>query len=376
MCGAAVGALIGRLAVAPLVTAAARRLAPGGSTGVSVEEHLAGAVNRLLSSRETIYAVRDLVTGLVGAFAARPMAEVWQKAALRDVLSRRLLPALAEEQRRTAIATFAGVLVAGRAGQALSDGVISEVTAVVQSAVPQATDALLDWLESAETREELSARGRELLPRILEKLSDLQKLFLTAGQFDRRLNEQMPEIVDETVRVLRRMILDPRQQQRLLDVFSTAARGWRDSLLVTGPAEAGGPAAPREKLARAAEALVDRFLATLEDPAQGQRVASEAADRAEADTRTAGAFARETLGVQESQVVDLISANVLRLLTDRSTAQTLARAGAAQLGELLPRLTRDVATRAGGNRLLSTLGAVSGLCAGLLVIGLRALGLG
>jgi hypothetical protein len=175
-----------------------------------------------------------------------------------------------------------------------------------------------------ETRNDLSIRGRELLPRILEKLSDLQKLFLSAAQFDRRLNEKMPEIVDETVRALEKMVRDPQQQKRVAAVFADAARGWRDSL-VAGPAAPGQPANERQqRLSDAVASLVARFLDRLEDPSERETLARRAAVRLEEDRRPLGAFLREQAGLREQEIVESVSDRVLRVLTGPQTARDLA----------------------------------------------------
>ncbi len=388
----------------------AKILPARGSAGAKqMERVVAGAVARMLASRETIYAVRDIVSNTVRAVASRPVAEVSRELSIPEILSDRLLPAVSEERRRTAFAEASGQLVAGQAGLAINDEVVREVAGVVETALPSASEALVRWLESTETRTELSGRARELLPRILEKLTDLQKLVLTAGQFDRRLNEKMPEIVDEIVRTLEQMARDPRQQQRLVGVFSDAARGWRDSLLIA-PAAGKPQGAAREKLARAWSVLLGRLIGTLEDPEQRKRIAAVAAAALDNDRRTLGAFVRETLGIREEEAVERICAHVLGFLTRPETARELSerlvgllapdgetavtvrdalRLDSARASDVeesihaalpsvveraLPAVGRAVAENRGLGRLLGLLGAGAGLGAGLVVIALKSLG--
>jgi hypothetical protein len=385
----------------------------GSAAGEKLQAALAGALGGLLGSRETIYAVRDLVSGLVSGVSARPVSEVWKELALQDLLSDRVMQALSDEKRRKAIADASGALVARQAGMALSDELVGDLSTLVRTAMPQASDALVHWLESPETRADLSERGRELLPRILEKLSDLQKLFLSAGQFDRRLNEKMPEIVDETVRALEKMARDPAQQERIVGVFSDAARGWRDSLLVTPADRQGGENNARKALADVSAHVVERLLGTMEDPEQRRRIAGLAGAQMERDGRTLGAFARDTLGIREQDVTEMICDRVLRFLTSPSTAADLSRRvlellvpGGSDPGRTtvaqalridapgrkefdaslraaipqavetaLPALTRAFTGSAPAVSVLGLLGAAAGLCAGLVVIAMKAFGI-
>ncbi len=298
--------------------------APGSASARKVEDAVTGVLAGILGSRGTIYQVRDAVGRLVGGLASQGVSDVAQKLGIQRVLSDRILAALAAEPNRRSIAAAAGALVAGQAGTTMDDTVIRELSGVVDSAVPGAADAVVRWLRSPETRDDLAVRGRELLPRILEKLSELQKLFLSAAQFDRRLDEKMPEIVDETVRALEKMVRDPRQQKRVAAVFEEAARDWRDSLLVGPP----GPERPwserQQKLSDAVSSLVLRFLDRLEDPAEREALARRAAARLQSDRRPLGAFLRDLAGVREQDVVEMISDRVLRVLTSPRTARTLA----------------------------------------------------
>ena len=64
---------------------------------------------------------------------------------------------------------------------------------------PAFTKAVLDFLQQEDIRRELESRGRIFLRNILLKLNTFQRLFLSAGQYDQKLEEKMPEIIDELV---------------------------------------------------------------------------------------------------------------------------------------------------------------------------------
>ena len=64
---------------------------------------------------------------------------------------------------------------------------------------PAFTQAVLDFLRQQDIRRELESRGRIFLRNILLKLNTFQRLFLSAGQYDQKLEEKMPEIIDELV---------------------------------------------------------------------------------------------------------------------------------------------------------------------------------
>ena len=285
---------------------------------------VAGIFRGVLGSRGTIYAVRNAVSRLVTNVASRGVGDTARQVGVESLLSEKVLAALGSERNRSAIAESAGGLVSREAGAAMDDEVIQGFTQVLESALPDLAEAVVRWLESPETRADLSVRGRELLPRIIEKLTDLQKLFLGAAQFDRRLNEKMPEIVDETVAALEKMARDPIQQARILGVFSDALRGWRSTLSEGGPGGTDRAQAGRERLAVGVSRLVDRALGRLSDPGRRKEVAARASAGLDQDPRRLGLFARETLGLRDQEVAEAMSDWLLRLLTGPEVADRLA----------------------------------------------------
>lgn len=423
VCGALVGGalgwfVLGRLAIAGAALSGVESLtqwalglrigdlAPAGGSpaALSLERAAADSLAGMLGSRAFIYAVRDIVSNLVAGIAARKVSEVSSQLGIPALLEERLLPALARERTREAVARTAGALVADQAGAALGDEVLREISGVFESYVPEAADAVVRWLRSDQTRAYLSERGRELLPRILEKLSELQKLFISAGQFDRRLNEKMPEIVDDTVKAAEKMVRDPLQQKRIVSVFFDSAQDWRDSLLVT-PAGAARPwNDARQKLADSASTLLDRFMERMEDPRARQSIAGLAGARLLEDRRTVGAFVSDVFGMTDMQIADVLSTKVLSYLVRPGTAAAIARrlcgllfaflkenaestVGAAlrfdaerkrALDESVraraPRIVEDVSKSLRLGKLLALFGTGMGLVIGLLLSLLRLLG--
>ncbi len=302
-------------------------LAPGrGSPAAdSLELAIAESLRSVLCSRAFIYAVRDLVSAVVAGLAARKVSEVSGMIGLPTFLEERLLPALSRENTRSGVARAAGILVAEQAGTAIGDDVLREISGVFESYVPEAADTLVRWLRSEETRASLSERGRELLPRILEKLSDLQKLFISAGQFDRRLNEKMPEIVDDTIEAAEKIVRDQREQERMVGLFFESARGWRDSLRLKASGEPLPLSDPRKRLADSAATLLNHFMERLEDPRVRQPLVRLAEARLLEDRRTLGAFVSDVFGIREADIIESLSARALEFLVRPATAQALGR---------------------------------------------------
>jgi len=73
-----------------------------------------------------------------------------------------------------------------------------------------------DFLRRGDIKKELESKGRILLRDVFFKLNSLQRLVLSAGQYDQTLEEKMPEIIEELIASLENMLKEDRVQKKLL----------------------------------------------------------------------------------------------------------------------------------------------------------------
>ncbi|MCK4540797.1 MAG: DUF445 family protein, partial [Spirochaetales bacterium] len=100
-------------------------------------------------------------------------------------------------------------------GELLSAEDAEEVVAFLDGAYPKFSSLLITWLNAPDARQELEIRGVHLLRIIIGKLTSLQKFLLTAGQYDKTLMDNMPEIVSDALTALDDGLKDPKNQKRV-----------------------------------------------------------------------------------------------------------------------------------------------------------------
>ncbi len=216
----------------------------------SAQEGLRGWVSRatsqVLEARVTDLpagagAARELVTELLEGFLRSDRFRTVIRAALETVLvsleTASLSSLAGDADAATAIAR-AVIRLLPMAGADRSPPDAAAVEATVRAARLLAAPAgrgLGRWLCAPEIRPELERRARDLLRGALDKLSTLQRLVVRAGKYDRRLEEKLPEIVDETVARLGEFLADRATQDALAEAVRAALeRGGEDA----GPAGA------------------------------------------------------------------------------------------------------------------------------------------
>ncbi len=75
---------------------------------------------------------------------------------------------------------------------------------------------LMDFLRRPEIRRELVKRGKVILSDILLRLSPVQRIMLSAGQYDRTLEENMPEIIRDLLRTLEKTLRSAENRDKIL----------------------------------------------------------------------------------------------------------------------------------------------------------------
>jgi uncharacterized membrane protein YheB (UPF0754 family) len=314
-----IDALLGDLIITPLA-----ELQRGNQELVfaSVEAFLSEALYSFFSSRSFIHGVRSLLSRVVRSLSARQLGELIGETGVGTVVVRRVAPLLCEPDNCAKIAkALEGWLERRRHGDQLVGSILSEelaqvLTDLLATLLPSVFDSLFRWLEQEDTRAEMNRRGKRLLRTVLEKLNVLQRFLISAGQFDRTLEQKMPEIVDEAVSALRGYAYDPGTLGELKGVVKKSFYRWRNKpaaevIAAIRPGVAGG--------------MVGAVLKRVAEKETQQRIAA-GIDRilANSKRRTLGEILTRYLRIPEQEAIEFVSNRVLAFFSRKETTQTIA----------------------------------------------------
>ncbi len=331
-----VGALLGLAAGVAAVRLAWRRQA--------VER----LIKRLVSTPRFLHETRQGIASAVHSICALPMKELLSRLSAGDLLAHQVLPLFAREETRTAIAEAFGEAARDHGQSLVTESLLESISGPLGRRLPLVIERIIEWMESAEMRDTMAARGRELLPRILDQLNVMQRFLLSAGQFDRRLDEKMPEIVEETLQALERVLRDPAQQHAMRDKIIAAIRDWRDGQM------AGSD------VALPVTQLVDKYLQGLENPPARESAYHALEEILTRGGQSLGVFLTRHAGVTPAAAADSLANGILAWASRPQTAASISlRVFGASSG--LSSLVRARLTRVVG-----AFGCALGLALGLL----------
>jgi hypothetical protein len=86
----------------------------------------------------------------------------------------------------------------------------------VKAVFPRAAAAFTHFLEKKEIHSLLEIHGQVFLSNAILRLNVFQRFFISAAQYDKTLNERMPEIIDDLIRQLDTLLADPGIRRRII----------------------------------------------------------------------------------------------------------------------------------------------------------------
>lgn len=300
----------------------------------TLQEALSGILTGLSRSPGFYAGVRSLIGRLVASLGAQKVGDLLDRTDLPAWARGRLLPFLRAEQTRVKAGREAAKLLAGPAAPRPTEFVSEELSALLQAEaarlLPLLAGELLSRLRGAAEREELERQGRILIRSIVEKLNVVQRLILGAGQFDRRLDEKMPEIVDEVLDAAAHYLEEPTHASRLAASLIDGLLRGKDPAMRAGAA-AGGAAG-------IVEVFVRDLVGRLTESGAGERILDRIVESLRGGgTRTVGALLSGGAGIRDVDAVEFLSFQILDHLSREETARDLA----GELAALASRFLED-----------------------------------
>jgi uncharacterized membrane protein YheB (UPF0754 family) len=100
--------------------------------------------------------------------------------------------------------------------------ITGQILLAAEAAFPEAAASFIRFLHEPAVHGELEVQGRIFLNSAVLKLNVFQRFFISAGQYDKTLNERMPEIIDDLIRQLEEVFRDQHMRRMFLGLLGEA----------------------------------------------------------------------------------------------------------------------------------------------------------
>ena len=140
-----------------------------------------------------------------------------------EIIRKRLLNEEVREKTRLAIVSLTEKILYKTPKELLQGQknlLPEKINAIIDKLYPMIKTGAVDFLKSTEIRKELESRGRILLMNIFLKLNSFQRFFLSAGQYDKTLQEKMPEIIDDLISNIEVLLSESKVKNKLLETVT------------------------------------------------------------------------------------------------------------------------------------------------------------
>jgi uncharacterized membrane protein YheB (UPF0754 family) len=291
--------------------------------------------------------VEDLIRGFLQSRGIKRIIDVVIHAGLRSLTHRKIGDLFGgEEQKERFLTWIVNLLRAPNTGESIVEKAAEWIdeksareTKVSEYLPPEATDwvvgladvlyepvfgFVLEWLESASMKTQLEGRGRGLLKGILEKLSIFQRLLVAATQYDRTLDEKMPEIVDDVLASMKETVLDESTRTKMLATVSESIERLRGQTI-------GEINSSYDVTSRLAKALKSVQNTIARNPAGDSLKAGLRGILSQLENRSIESFLEHALSVKDA--ADYLSELVLENVQE--SADRISKAAIGHLSEIV-----------------------------------------
>ena len=110
-------------------------------------------------------------------------------------------------------------------------GISDYVIAGTASLYPKAAEGLLRFLRQKEIKASIESHSRIILSKAILKLNMFQRFFISAGQYDKTIEEKIPEIIDDLFTQLDELLFSADTEKKIIQTL----RAELDSLPVKQP---------------------------------------------------------------------------------------------------------------------------------------------
>jgi len=288
-----------------------------------LEEFLDESLYRAFTSLSFIRSSRTFIFDLVHSLFQREIDDLAGAGTIEAFLKGNLVPKLTSRETRKTIsrAVQKWLKQAGEEGRALSTFIPKELPAVLggflSTMLAPLFAALFCWLRTEDMRRELETRGKFLLRDIFDKLNLLQKFIISAGQFNRTLEEKMPAIVEEALNYLEQTSADEENRARIIQAVESGISKWRSLTLNEVTAKV-------EKKVDLGLLLENILLSIDEEKLKSGISAALEGVFANYRKRPIGEMLAQYLGLQEQDIGDFLANQFLSYISKRESSKNLA----------------------------------------------------
>ncbi|MCL2832340.1 MAG: DUF445 family protein [Treponema sp.] len=134
-----------------------------------------------------------------------------------EILRKRLTSPDVTEGLRKALSGYTEKILTMPAAQWLP-GISGYIVSGAKAVYPYASGAVINFLRRDEIRETIEAQLRQIITKAILELNIFQRLLITAGQYDKTINEKIPDIVNDLVLQLDNLLKSEEGEGKIIGV--------------------------------------------------------------------------------------------------------------------------------------------------------------
>jgi uncharacterized membrane protein YheB (UPF0754 family) len=172
-----------------------------------------------------------IIAGIMGDFFKSPnfdqlftalVCALMEKTEVQNLLNRSIPDLLETGDREQLVLRMEKFIIEELRSRA--EHISAQLIPVARNSFPRGADHFIRFLNRSDIHGELEVQGRIFLSNAILRLNVFQRFFISAGQYDRTLQDRMPEIVDDLIGQLETLSRDNSIRDRLIGLGADALK--------------------------------------------------------------------------------------------------------------------------------------------------------
>ncbi len=174
----------------------------------SLDDFFSGAINRFFNSKQFYKSLENYISNFIKAISEKKLKDVFSSSNIKHFFSSAVMPFITGKRTKHQIVSTINEWLKiqiennNKLTQIIPQELIKTIIRSLKYILPDFLKYFSSWLRSPDIHKELKEKGVLILKDIINKLNLFQKIFISMGQYDKSIEDEMPRIINDIIAYL------------------------------------------------------------------------------------------------------------------------------------------------------------------------------
>jgi len=197
-----------------------------------LEKFLNKALYTLLHAENFKHSLKKLIENIIDSISQKKIKDLTAKVEIKNVFVSYIIPFITGDKIKDWLYNEISAWMKDKLknntplNEIIPKSIVDDIMVGFGRFFPDFLKILFNWLSLSVTKTSFEKQGRALLKNIFKKLNIFQQFVISVGQFDKTLDEKMPEIIDDVLSSLKKAAFNHVNQRNFMESSRKGILKW------------------------------------------------------------------------------------------------------------------------------------------------------